>query len=97
VFVDVQADGRTAETATAYRPGRFLQCGSSEPCKVTYAVRSDSLAVTLRTDVPVAESDESRPGVILDYDADGNPISLEILDASQRVTEADKVEFQVAS
>lgn len=64
--------------------------------KVTYDLRSDTLAVMLRPDVPVAESDESRPGVILDYDAEGNLISLEILDASLRVTEADKVEFQVA-
>jgi uncharacterized protein YuzE len=65
--------------------------------KLTCDLRTDSLAVVLRTGVPVAESDESKPGVILDYDADGNLISLEVLDASQRVTEADKVEFQVAS
>jgi uncharacterized protein YuzE len=32
--------------------------------------------------------------VILDYDEDGNLVSLEILDASIRVTEAGKVEFQ---
>jgi len=32
--------------------------------------------------------------VILDYDDQGNLVSLEILDASRRVTEARRVEFQ---
>jgi len=43
----------------------------------------------------VAESDEDKPGVILDYDQDGNLISLEILDASQRVSETRKIEFRM--
>ena len=34
------------------------------------------------------------PGVILDYDAAGSLVSLEILDASRRVTEAGRVEYQ---
>jgi uncharacterized protein YuzE len=46
--------------------------------------------------VTVAESDEEKPGVILDYDEQGDLISVEILDASRRVTEAKKMEFQVA-
>jgi uncharacterized protein YuzE len=62
--------------------------------KVRYDPKTDTLTVILRDEEPVAESDEDKPGIILDYDAEGNLISLEILDASKRVTEARKIEFQ---
>jgi YD repeat-containing protein len=35
----------------------------------------------------VAESDEDEPGVIVDYDQQGNPVSTEVPDASARVHE----------
>ena len=63
--------------------------------KVSYDPRTDSLTMILKDGVPVAESDEDKPGVILDYDARGDLVSLEILDASSRVTEARKIEFQL--
>jgi uncharacterized protein YuzE len=62
--------------------------------KVSYDEKTDTLSVILKDNTPVAESDEDKPGIILDYDATGNLVSLEILDASKRVTEARKVEFQ---
>jgi uncharacterized protein YuzE len=62
--------------------------------KVFYDPRTDTLSVIFREDVPVAESDEARPGIILDYDAQGNLVSLEILDASKQVTDVFRVEFQ---
>jgi YD repeat-containing protein len=54
--------------------------------RVNYDEATDTLTVILR-DVPVAESDEGKPGVILDYDQSGNLVSIEVLDASQRVEE----------
>jgi YD repeat-containing protein len=54
--------------------------------KVSYDAETDTLTVVFR-DVPIAESDEDKPGVILDYDAAGNLVSIEVLDASKRVDE----------
>jgi len=64
--------------------------------KVTYDVRTDTLTVILKEGVSVAESDEDKPGVILDYDQQGNLLSLEILDASRRVTETRRIEYEMA-
>ena len=63
--------------------------------KVTYDRQTDTLTVIF-SDTPVAESDEDKPGVILDYDASGNLVSLEILDASRRVMVPTRIEYQVA-
>ncbi len=63
--------------------------------KVWYDVRNDIVTVVLRDGVPVAESDEDKPGVILDYDERGNLVAVEILDASTRVTDARRVDFQM--
>ena len=62
--------------------------------KATYDRQTDTLTVILRDGVHVTESNEDKPGVILDYDDRGNLVSLEVLDASRRVSEASKMEFQ---
>jgi YD repeat-containing protein len=63
--------------------------------KITYDQEADTLTVIF-ADKPVAESDEDKPGVILDYDSAGNLVSLEILDASRRVTAPTSIEYQIA-
>jgi uncharacterized protein YuzE len=63
--------------------------------RAKYDPKTDTLSVEFST-APVAESDEDKPGVILDYDAAGNLVGLEVLDASKRVSEARTMQFQVA-
>jgi uncharacterized protein YuzE len=64
--------------------------------KASYDPKTDTLSFILKENAQVAESDEDKPGVILDYDEHGDLVSMEILDASRRVTEAQKMEFQIA-
>jgi uncharacterized protein YuzE len=44
--------------------------------KVNYDQASDTLTIVLRDDVAITESDEDRPGVVLDYDAEGGLVSV---------------------
>lgn len=62
--------------------------------KIIYDQQVDVLSIIL-SEGKVADSDESTPGVILDYDADGNVIALEILDASKRPGNPRAVEYAV--
>ena len=52
--------------------------------KVTYDKEVDILNIEL-SDAVIEESDEDKPGVILDYDTEGNIVSIEILVAHQHV------------
>ena len=63
--------------------------------KVNYDSKTDILTIIF-TETSVAESDEDKPGVFLDYDEKGNLVSLEIMDASQRVSVPSKIEYQVS-
>jgi uncharacterized protein YuzE len=63
--------------------------------KVEYDRTTDTLTVIFRQG-DVAESDEERAGVILDYDAGGNLLSIEVLDASRRVEEPGRMTFSTS-
>jgi uncharacterized protein YuzE len=78
---------RTAKVITICR--EILE-GSA--MKATCDARTDTLSIILKPDVPVVESDEDKPGMILDYEAAGKLVSLEILDASKRVAETRRTE-----
>jgi uncharacterized protein YuzE len=63
--------------------------------KVIYDRDSNTLSVILK-DTLVEESDETNEGIILDYNAQGDLVSLEILDASRRIAQPEGIEFQLA-
>lgn len=52
---------------------------------MTYDATTDSLTVLFNEQSLVAESDEDKPGVIRDFNKEGNLVSLKVLDALQRV------------
>ena len=61
--------------------------------KTTYDQATDTLTLILKEGVKVTESDEDKPGIILDYDTEGNLVSLEVLDASRRVSDTRSIEL----
>ena len=63
--------------------------------KITYDAEVDILRI-LFSNAPIEESDEEKPGMILDYDKDGNIVGLEVLSASKRIENPRSVEYAVA-
>jgi uncharacterized protein YuzE len=63
--------------------------------RVTYDAKTDTLTIILN-EKPVVESDEEKPGVIIDYDAEGNIVGFEILDASLRVMQPRQMIYELA-
>jgi uncharacterized protein YuzE len=63
--------------------------------KITYDSEVDVMRIVF-SNAPVEESDEEKPGVILDFDKDGNVVGIEILDASRRMENPKSVEYAVA-
>ena len=63
--------------------------------KVTYDPRTDTVVISLR-DSAIEESDEVRPGVIADFDAAGEVVRFEVLDASRAVENPREMRFVIA-
>lgn len=63
--------------------------------KITYDPDVDILQIIF-SDKPVEESDEEKPGIILDFDKKGDIVGIEILDASRRMENPRSVEYAVA-
>lgn len=62
---------------------------------VKYNKESDAIYIQF-SDAQVFESDEDKPGVILDYDDRGNIIGIEILNASQKTSHPNGIVYEVA-
>jgi uncharacterized protein YuzE len=72
----------------------LIPASKARALTVLYDPEVDVLSVPL-SDAPVAESDRDKPGVILDFDAGGNMVSFEILDASKRMANPMSVEYAI--
>jgi len=62
--------------------------------RVRYDPETDTLTITLRDD-RIKESDEVRPGVIVDYGYDGAIVRFEVLQASKAVDRTNEMQFAV--
>jgi uncharacterized protein YuzE len=65
--------------------------------KVTFNEESDALYVRL-DQTPIVESEEIRPGVILDYDEKDQVVGVELLGVVERIDRTDlrSMHFEVA-
>lgn len=62
--------------------------------KVKYDKEVDVLYLSF-SEEKIKESDEEKPGIILDYDNQGLIVGIEILNASRRMGNPAKVEYEV--
>lgn len=62
--------------------------------KITYHPKVDVMRIIFNN-YPIEESDEEKPGLIVDYDKEGNIVGLEILDASKRMDNPRLVEYSI--
>ena len=67
-----------------------MSSGVSFSCRYT-----DALTISLR-EARIRESDEVRPGVIMDFGDDGAVVRFEILDASKVVDRTREMQFALA-
>lgn len=63
--------------------------------KVKYDKEVDVLYIAF-SENKIKESDEEKAGIILDYDKQGSIVGIEILNASKRMKNPTKVEYEVA-
>ena len=62
---------------------------------IRYAKDVDVIYIKL-TDAKVAESDEDKPGITLDYDESGEIVGIEVLNASKKINQPNGVIYEVA-
>jgi uncharacterized protein YuzE len=63
--------------------------------KIIYDQETDTMTVIFK-EASVEESDEAKSGIIIDYDSQGDIVSIEILDAKKRITQPTQVSYEFA-
>jgi len=62
--------------------------------KVKYDAEVDVMRIIF-SEAEISESDEEKPGIILDYDNKGNIVGIEILNASKKIANPKSVEYEI--
>jgi uncharacterized protein YuzE len=62
--------------------------------RVIFDPETDTLSLIFRED-KIVESDEIREGIIIDYNKDGKFVSMEILDASEQISEPQGILYEL--
>ena len=63
--------------------------------KIKYDKETDIIYIRF-SDSKIIESDEDKPGIILDYDYNGNIAGIEVLNASSKMGQVNTVEYEFA-
>ena len=63
--------------------------------KIKYDKETDVIYIRF-SDSIIAETDEEKPGIILDYDTKGNIAGIEVLNASTKMGQVNSVEYEFA-
>ena len=63
--------------------------------KVKYDKKVDILYINF-SEEKIFESDEDKPGIILDYDEKGNIVGIEVINASLKIPQPMKFEYEIA-
>ncbi len=64
--------------------------------KVKYDKETDVLIIQI-SEGEIIESDESKPGIIMDYGKDGNVVRIEILDVSKSSESPFRFEYEMVA
>ena len=63
--------------------------------KIKYDKESDVLYIRFNYE-PISESDQEKPGIIIDYNENGQIVGIEVLKASSKVDEINGVFYEFA-
>ncbi|MBM2813741.1 MAG: hypothetical protein HW421_503 [Ignavibacteria bacterium] len=63
--------------------------------KIKYDKEVDVLNIQFNENA-ITETNEEKPGIIIDYDASGNIVEIEVLNYSKRESSPAKVEYEFA-
>lgn len=66
--------------------------------KLHYDEEADALYLRLDDETPILESEEVQPGIVLDFNADGQVVGIEVLGVQARFPKANlrQLHFEVA-